>query len=139
MSSSYVTVEEIGKIWRTLSTAEAERAETLIPLASSELTMKVKKLGYDLATLAENDKDIANVAKQIVCDAVARALNTPEGPNSISQFSQSAGGYSVSGTFMNAGDGLWIPDNALKKFGFTSSRIKFMEYDNGLSNNTNNV
>ena len=51
---------------------------------------------------------LQNVFVSVVVDVVARTLMTSTDSEPMTQYSQSALGYSVSGSFLNAGGGLFI-------------------------------
>ena len=55
-------------------------------------------------------------------DGVARALNTSTTAEPISQMSQSALGYSVSGTYLVPGGGLFIKKSELARLGLRRQR-----------------
>ena len=60
---------------------------------------------------------LKNVAKSVTVDVVARALMTSTNSEPMEQMSQSALGYSVSGTFLVPGGGLFIKKSELARLG----------------------
>lgn len=123
--SNYATVNDVATLWRTLTTEESERAEAWLPLASSMLRQEAAKVGKDLDALIADNEDLANVAKSVTVAAVVRILakSTDNDMGAMTQMSQSALGYSISGTFSNPGDELYFLNNELKRLGLKSQQI----------------
>lgn len=119
----YATVDDIALLWREMSTEEKVRAEALIPIVSSELRLQAKKVGKNLDQMIEQDNDLLEVAKSVVCDVVARTLMTSTNSEPMTQESQSALGYSWSGTFLVPGGGLFIKKSELRRLGLNVHRL----------------
>lgn len=132
----YATVNDVIELYRPLTEEEADRAAALIPLVCARLRLEAKKAGKDLDAMASADEDLAMAAKGVTVDVVARTLMTPTssvgGFGAMSQMSQSAGGYSVSGTFINPGGGIFIKKAELAALGIRRQQIGVLEfYDQG--------
>ena len=119
---NYATISDIISLWRKLAPDEMERAEKLLPVVSSSLRMEAKKVGKDLDKLVEADADLAEVAKSVTVDVVARTLMTSTNAEPMSQISESALGYSVSGTYLVPGGGLFIKKSELARLGLRRQR-----------------
>lgn len=119
---NYATISDIISLWRKLTPDEMERAEKLLPVVSSSLRMEAKKVGKDLDKLVEADADLAEVAKSVTVDVVARTLMTSTNAEPMSQVSESALGYSVSGTYLVPGGGLFIKKSELARLGLRRQR-----------------
>lgn len=124
----YATLEDIEALWRTMTEAEAARAEALLPIVSASLREEAHKVGKNLDCMIANDEDLALVAKSVTVDVVTRALMTSTDQEPMSQFSQSAGGYTTSGTFLIPGGGLFIKNSELARLGLTRQRWGAMEF-----------
>ena len=101
---SFATVEDIELLWRELNSDETQKAENLLPVVSDSLRYEAQKVGKNL-------DDMLKV------DVVARALMTSTNSEPMEQMSQSALGYSVSGTFLVPGGGLFIKKSELARLG----------------------
>jgi hypothetical protein len=123
----YVTIDEIEVLFRELSDDEKNRASALIPIVCSELRLRAKKIGKDLDKIVEDDKDMLMVAKSVVCDVVARTLMTSTNQEPLSQASESAMGYSWSGTYLVPGGGLFIKRSELSRLGLNVHRLSGIE------------
>ena len=123
----YATVEDIKNLWRALSQAEEERANALIPIVSARLRTEAKNVGKDLDAMIEADENLLYVAKQVTVDVVARALMTSTNSEPLTQFSQSAMGYTVSGTYLVAGGGLFIKKSELANLGLKRQRMGVLD------------
>lgn len=130
--NNFADLSDIKALWRELSTAEEERAEALIPVVSATLRMEAKKVGKDLDQMIEKESYLAIVAKSIVVDVVARTLMTSTDSEPVSQFSESAMGYTVSGTYLVPGGGLFIKDAELARLGLKRQKLGGIELWAGL-------
>lgn len=114
---NYATVDDVITLFRDLTADETTRATALIPVVCSQLRTEAKRVGKDLDQMVTADADLAQVAKSVTVDIVARILMTPTNKEPMTQMSQSALGYSISGTFLSPGGGLFIKRSELAKLG----------------------
>ena len=128
--TAYATISDINILWkRTLKESEQDKAETLINIVSASLRSEAKKVGKDLDKMIEDDPDLLLIAKDITVSVVGRYLDdTSTGP-AMSQMSQSAGGYSVSGTYLVPGGGIFIKKSELSRLGLRRQQMRFIDYD----------
>lgn len=128
MGKSYAEISDITVLGRNLTPAEEQAAETLISTASAKLRITAKKYGRDIDAMIEADEDYLPVVKGVVVQAVMRALNSiADSSPALSQGSQSALGYSVSMTYLNAGQALYFLRNELKDLGILRQTFGAME------------
>lgn len=120
--SSFASVDDLTQLWRTMTNAEQTRATALLEIVSESLRVEAKKVGKDLDKLVENDSGMAAVAKSVTVDVVARTLMTSTDQEPMTQFTQAAGGYSVSGSFLVPGGGLFIKRSELARLGLRRQR-----------------
>ena len=119
---NFATVDDRKKLWRTLKFDEEERAEALLEVVSHSLRVEARKIGKDLDILVSEDSSYASVVKSVTVDVVARTLMTSTEQEPMTQFAESALGYSVSGSFLVPGGGLFIKDSELKRLGLKKQR-----------------
>lgn len=124
---NYATVEDIETIWRPLTSGEYARAESLLPIVCDSLRAEAIKVGKDLDTMIEETPSLASVAKSVTIDVVARTLMTDTDAEPMTQMTQSALGYSVSGTYLVPGGGLFIKKSELARLGLRRQRYGAME------------
>lgn len=127
MGATYASLNDVTRLWRSLSQAESERAEALIPVVCSSLRAEARKVGRDLDAMIIMDPDLAEVAKSVTVDVVARTLMTSTNQEPMTQYSESALGYSASGTFLVPGGGLFIKKSELARLGLRRQRIGAVE------------
>ena len=125
--SSYATVEELAAYWRPMTESEQVRAEILLENVSSEIRLYAKGLGLDFDTMTQADDDLNTVTKSVVMDTVARILNQSTTDEAVSQFSQSAMGYTASGTYLVPGGGSLVLKRDLKRLGLKRQRYGSLE------------
>ena len=124
---NYATIDDAITLWRPMTPDEIERATALLPVISDSLRYEAKKVGKDLDAMIQKDAELASVAKSVTVDVVARTLNTSTTAEPMSQMSQSAGGYSVSGTYLIPGGGLFIKKSELARLGLRKQRYGVIE------------
>lgn len=123
--SDFATVTDIQTLWRSLTSDEQTRATALLPLVSDELRVLASNVGKDLDEMVEASTAYASVVKVVTVDVVARILRQSTEGDAMTQESQSALGYSWSGTYAVAGGGIAnsILNNDLKKLGLLRQQI----------------
>ena len=121
--SNFATIEDINTLWRPMTTDESTRADALLPIVSDSLREEAIKVGKDLDAMIEERPTLASVAKSVTVDVVARALMTSTNSEPATQFSESALGYSVSGTYLVPGGGLFIKKGELARLELKRQRM----------------
>lgn len=118
----YATVADMELLWRPMSVDEQERAAAVIPLVCASLRAEAKKRGRDLDLMVCEDEDIASVARSVTVDVTARVLMTSTRTEPMTQFTESALGYSASGSYLIPGGGLFIKRSELARLGLNRQR-----------------
>lgn len=134
--SDFATIEDINMLWRPLTNSEETRATALLAVVSDSLRMEAQKVGKDLDKMLQENSMLVNVAKSVTVDVVARTLMTSTDSEPMTQMSQSALGYSVSGTYLVPGGGLFIKKSELARLGLKRQRMGVIELYEGNHNNT---
>nr|DAK75205.1 MAG TPA: hypothetical protein [Caudoviricetes sp.] len=124
----FATIDDLSVLWRALESDEEERAEELLNTVSHVLRVEAKKVKKDLDLMVKADESYAYVVKSVLIDIVARTLMTSTRQEPMTQFSESALGYSVSGSFLVPGGGLFIKDNELKRLGLKRQRFGVIDF-----------
>lgn len=117
--SAFATVNDIVTLWRPLTADEQERAGALLPLVSDEIRVIANSVGKDIDAMIAESEPYASVVKVVTVDVVSRILRQSTEGDAMTQESQSALGYSWSGTYAVPGGGIAnaIMRNDLKKLG----------------------
>lgn len=123
----YVTIDDVITLFRPLTPEERAKAEELIPIVLDSLRVEADKAGKDLDIMLDENEALRNVLKSVVVDVVGRTLNTSTKAEPMSQMSESALGYSVSGTFLVPGGGLFIKKSELARLGIKRQQIRSIE------------
>ena len=129
MADSLASVNDVNTIWKHLSNAEQEQVEALLPIVSDSLRQEAKRVGKDLDKMIANGEILPNVVKSVVVDVISRYLDqlSSDNASTLSQESQSALGYSWSGTYVNTGGGMSILKKDLKRLGLTRQRFGMVD------------
>ena len=119
------SVNDVNSLWKPLSNAEQEQVEALLPVVSDSLRQEAKRVGKDLDEMIAKGEILQNVVKSVVVDIISRYLDqlSSDNASTLSQESQSALGYSWSGTYVNTGGGMSILKKDLKRLGLTRQRF----------------
>lgn len=114
---AFATIEDMANLWRALTETELARAPHLLEVASDTLRQMAQNRGLNLDSMLYNGEIYESVLKDVVVAAVGRALRASTTGEPVSQVTQSALGYSVSGTFLNPQGGMFFYDNELARLG----------------------
>lgn len=124
---AFATLEDITNLWRDLKSDEIEKAGNLLEIVSNSLRYEATKVGKNLDEMIEQNEALASVAKSVTVDVVARTLLTSTESEPMTQFSQSALGYSVTGTYLVPGGGLFIKKSELSRLGLRRQKVGVMD------------
>ena len=126
--SAFATVTDITTLWRPLTAAETTRAEALLLPVSDELRVIAHGVGKDIDAMVSASAPYANVVRVVTVDVVSRVLRQSTEGDAMTQESQSALGYSWSGTYAVPGGGIAnaIMKNDLRKLGLLNQSIGAM-------------
>ena len=124
---NFATIEDIRTLWRALTPEEEERASALLQKVSSILRSEADKVGKDIDLMIQQKPYLADVATSVTVDVVARALATPTNQEPVSQFTESAMGYSYSGTYLVPGGGVFIKKSELARLGLKRQKMGGMK------------
>ena len=135
---AYATYQDVVRLKRDLSTEEISRltdtdgGSGLLSVISATLRNEATKRGKDLDAMIEANPDLGLIAMSVTCDIAIRELDSSGNSllSQASQMSESAMGYSVSGTYLVPGGGALVLNRDLKRLGLKRQRFGTMEvYD----------
>ena len=123
--TSFASVSDVIALFRALTPAETAKTTALLPVVSDAIRVEAKRVGKDIDAMIAEDTSGAygNVVKSVTVDIISRMLMSPTDEAPVSQFSQSALGYSVSGTYLTPGGGLFIKKTELARLGLRRQQI----------------
>ena len=124
--SSFAKLSDVETLWRYLKQDETDRASFLLDVVSDSLRVEAEKVGKDLDAMVLNSAAYNNVVKSVTVDIVARTLMTSTDQEPMTQFNQTALGYSASGSFLVPGGGLFIKKSELARLGLRRQRYGVM-------------
>ena len=125
--TNYATTDDIIAFGRTLTNDELTVAGNLLTAVSAQLRLEADRRGYDLDAMIADSEDLAEAAKSVTVQVVMRYLNQGTTEAAMTQVSQAAGGYSVSGTYLVPGGGIFIKRDELRALGLRRQRWGAME------------
>lgn len=125
--ASFATLDDLQKMWRNLQPTERERAEALLDIVSDMLREEAYQYDKNLDNMILERESFRNVVKSVTVDVVSRALMTSTTQEPMTQFAQSAMGYSVSGSYLVPGGGIFIKESEKKRLKLTTQRFGVIE------------
>lgn len=124
----YCSVDDVISLWRPLKLDEVDRVKSLIPVIENNLRVEADRVGKDIDELAKESEAYRAVLKSVIVDIVARTLMTSTDQEPMTQYSESALGYSYSGSFLVPGGGLFIKRSELSKLGLRRQRYGVIDF-----------
>lgn len=124
----YCSVDDVISLWRPLKNDEILRVKELIPVVENSLRVEAYKIGKDLDQMAKDNEAYRDVLKSVIVDVVARTLMTATDQEPMTQYSESALGYSFSGSFLVPGGGLFIKKSELSRLGLKRQRYGVIDF-----------
>ena len=125
----FATIEDLTNLWRPLKPDEQLRAEELLRVVSNRLRQEAERVGKDIDKMIEEKGEVyEDVVKSVTVDIVARTLMTSTDKEPMTQYSESALGYTVSGTFLTPGGGIFIKRDELKALGLRRQRYGVIDF-----------
>lgn len=119
--SDYATLEDVLTLsGANYTQAQQDRIEALLPLVSDLIREEGTNYGVDVDAKVADNSAYASVVKLVTVDVVVRGMRQSTDGEPMSQMSESALGYSVSGTYAVPGGGLSgaLMENDKKRLGF---------------------
>lgn len=124
----FATVEELQMLWRELKNSEMERAMKLLEVVSDTLRVEANRTGKNIDNMMLENPSYTNVVKSVTVDVVARTLMTSTDQEPMTQYSEGALGYQVSGSYLVPGGGLFIKNAELARLGLRRQRIGGLDF-----------
>lgn len=127
--ADFATIDDVNTIWRQLKPDEVVRAKTLLSIVSDSLREEADKVGKNLDRMIEEKPPyFKNVVKSVTVDIVARTLMTSTDQEPMTQTTESALGYSFSGSYLVPGGGLFIKNSELSRLGLKKQRYGVIDF-----------
>ena len=129
--SSFATLADVILLTgKTYTAEEQERITALLPLVSDALRYEASKVGKNLDDMVYENPSYESVVKVVTVDIVGRVMRQSMSGEPLSQESQSAMGYSWSGTYAVPGGGIAgsIMRNDLKRLGLRRQQYGTIEF-----------
>lgn len=124
--SAFATLADVQTLTgKAFTEAEQGRITALLPMVSDALCWEAERVGQNLQQMIYENDTLANVAKMVTVDIVVRVLRQSQDGEPMTQETQSALGYSWSGTYAVPGGGISgaIMRNDLKRLGIRRQRF----------------
>lgn len=128
--SDFITAQDVIDLWRPLTADEITRVNNLIPDLCNTLRIEASKVGANIDEMIAESAEYASVVRLVSVDIVGRVLRQSTDGDPMSQESQSALGYTWSGTYAIAGGGIAqaILKNDLKRLGLKRQKYGVIDF-----------
>lgn len=128
---NYANVTDVAAFTgKTYTADEQTRINQLCQDVSDRLRQCAFNVGKNLDEMIMEGNPLMSVVRSVTVDVVVRCLATPTDDTPMTQYSQSALGYSVSGTYLVPGGGIFIKNSELRLLGLHRQRFGVIEpYD----------
>lgn len=130
MSTPFATLEDVIAISGATYTAEQQdRVNALLPLISDLIRSEGEAVGKDIDLAYETDTAYGSVVKMVTVDVVTRIMRQSTTGEPMSQESESALGYTWSGTYAIPGGGaaMSLMNNERKMLGLIRQKWGAMD------------
>lgn len=124
---NFASVDDVIAMYRPLTASEEEKVETLIPIASDLIRQEAILVGKNIEQMLEDGVLLQNTLKSVTIDIIKRMLVQTDESINMTQMSQAALGYSVSGTFVSQAGGMYLLQNEKKRLGLTRQHLGIIE------------
>ena len=128
---TFATITDLQSRWRALSDIEKTRAETLLIDASVIIATMCAQSSITIDT---TDELQTMTLEAITCEMVKRAMLSPIDKAPMSNYSQTAGSYSESGTFVNPTGDLYLTSSEKKRLGIGKQHMFSIRPTGGVLN-----
>ena len=128
---TFATITDLQSRWRALSDIEKTRAETLLMDASVVIATMCAQSSITIDT---TDELQSMTLEAITCEMVKRAMLSPIDQAPMSNYSQTAGSYSESGTFVNPTGDLYLTSSEKKRLGIGKQHMFSIRPTGGVLN-----
>ena len=119
----FATTSDIADGWRALTTDEQTRAESLLVRASAMIASELDRAGVTWPTTTE---PLATNLVTATCNVVRRAMSVPTDFQPVSQYTQSAVGYSETMAYANPNGDMYLTAQEKSSLGIGRQRMGFM-------------
>lgn len=126
--ADFATTKDLETLWRPLKETEKDRAAALLTVVSDSLRVEADKVNKSLDDMILETPSFASVVKSVVVDVVARTLMTSTDQEPMTQYSEGALGYTVSGSYLVPGGGLFIKNAELVRLGLKRQRYGVIDF-----------
>lgn len=132
--SDFATLADVTTLTgKAFTTAEQTRINALLPKVSDLIREAGNNVGKDIDAEVASSVSYASVVKLVTVDVVLRIMRQSMDDEPMSQESQSALGYSWSGTYAIPGGGMAtaLLNNDLKKLGLKRQKYGVLDFYEG--------
>lgn len=125
---NYATTDDVIAITgESYTQAELDRLDNVLTIVSAELRVEAARYGVDLDEEVTADEDYAELVKEVVCTCSLRYIASDPSASPMSQTAEAALGYSISGSYLVPGGGLYFTKGEKRRLGFLTQKIGGIE------------
>lgn len=119
----FATFEDLLSLAGNLGDEKICFAKQYLSVVSDCLREAADQVGKDLDVMIEKSPWLGNIARAVTLEVAVRAATSFSDQVPMTQISQSAGGYTASGTYLVPGGGVYIKRSELARLGLRRQRM----------------
>lgn len=119
----FATVSDLTDGWRALTEDEQSRASSLLVRASAMIASELDRAGV---TWPPTTEPLMTNLVTVTCNVVRRAMSMPTDYQPVSQYTQSAVGYSETMAYANPNGDMYLTSQEKKSLGIGRQRVGSM-------------
>lgn len=124
MNNNFASVNDIIARGKSLTAEESETAELIIQEVSSQLRYNAQMVGKNIDEMIADIPGYEDIVRGVVCDVVKRYLtDNDNNMPAMTQLSESAMGYTISGSPLSPGGGVFIKRSELARLGLRRQQM----------------
>lgn len=120
---AFIDLDDVETLWKPLTDSEEEKVTALISVVTDLIIAEGLAHGVDVYKRLDEDIAYETVLKVVSLAMIKRAITATDDSMNFSQLTQSALGYSVSGTYVNSGGGVSMLPKEAKMLGFKRQKV----------------
>ena len=119
----FATTEDLMCLAGNLGNEKFCIATQYLSVVSDCLREAADQVGKDLDVMIKKSPWLGNIARAVTLEVAVRAATSFSDQVPMTQISQSAGGYTASGTYLVPGGGVYIKRSELARLGLRRQRM----------------
>lgn len=124
----FATLEDLMCLAGNLGDEKINLANQYLSVVSDCLREAAHQVGKELDVMIDKSPWLGNIARAVTLEVAIRAATSFSDQAPMTQISQSAGGYTASGTYLVPGGGVYIKRSELARLGLRRQKMGGIDF-----------